>query len=242
MINQKQKIIDIYMRNKVVDVFDKERKEFYYQRYKHKVEANFLKKAINSLNWGNIKVLDVACGTGRMLPEIFSVKKNIKYTCLDSSEEMVKCLIEKAKKLGIEKSIKIKIGDATKIPFKDNKFDIVFSYHLLWHLPLENQKKIVKEMVRVCKNGGTVIFDIVNNKFLWGKIKELLGKELTEGIYKTSLKEFVDITFGKNLKIEKLSDFPIKFTPLYHIFNILNLLKNILPKSLFHMIYISMRK
>src|SRR3989344_1294041 len=177
MINQKQKIIDIYMRNKVVDVFDKERKEFYYQRYKHKVEANFLKKAINSLNWGNIKVLDVACGTGRMLPEIFSVKKNIKYTCLDSSEEMVKCLIEKAKKLGIEKSIKIKIGDATKIPFKDNKFDIVFSYHLLWHLPLENQKKIVKEMVRVCKNGGTVIFDIVNNKFLWGKIKELLGKE-----------------------------------------------------------------
>ena len=43
-MTQKEKIIKTYRDQEVTEVFDSERKSFKYQRYKHLIEANFLKK------------------------------------------------------------------------------------------------------------------------------------------------------------------------------------------------------
>lgn len=243
-MSQKQKIIEAYKQKDTVESFDRERSRYSFQKYKHKIEANFLKTTIGLLNKKNIKILDVACGTGRMLPEVFSVGKNIEYLGLDTSKEMIKILRERAKKLDGGKRVKTKISDASKLPFKDNGFDVVYSYHLLWHLPKDEQKKIIKEMLRVCKHEGFVIFDILNKDFVWEKFKEIIGKEKTGEIYKLSAedaKKIIGIE-GKRIDIEKLSDTPIKNNLAYRLFNIINNLRKVFPQDLYHMIYIRVRK
>ena len=238
--NQKQETIETYRKKDNVKTFDKERHRYLYQKYKHKIESNFLKKAIKLLKKNNIKVLDVACGTGRMLREVFSIKKDIEYFGIDTSKEMIKQLKEKAKKLGVEKNIKIKISDAEKMPFKDGFFDIVYSFHLLWHLEKEVQGKIIKEMSRVCKNEGIIIFDILNKNFVWEKMKRLFGKA-SEDLYKLSLREAKNIII-KDIRIEKLNDAPIKNDSLYRIFNLINKIRKILPSSFYHMLYLKVKK
>jgi len=242
MINQKQKIIEAYRDKETTETFDKDRGEYAYQKYKHKIEANFLKKTIKSTEKNKIKILDVACGTGRMLPEVFSSVKKIEYFGLDTSREMLKILLEKSKKMNLKN--KIKIGDASKIPFKDNEFDVVFSYHLLWHLPEDEQKRIIKEMLRVCKKEGFVIFDILNRNFILEKFKAVIGKEKREGIYKLSInntKKILGIADNR-IDIEKILDAPIKNSLIYRLFNIINNLRKILPQSLYHMIYLRVKK
>ena len=230
--NQKQKTIETYRKKDTVGVFDKARDKYLYQKYKHKIESSFLKKAIKSLKKDNIKILDVACGTGRMLRGIFSIKKDIEYYGIDTSKEMIKHLKEKAKKLSVEKNVKIKIGDAEKMPFKEESFDIVYSFHLLWHLEKEGQEKIIKEMLRVCKNEGVIIFDILNKNFVWERIKKFLRKE-TKEIYKLSIKDIKNIIKSDNFKIEKLNDF---------LLNIFNIFRKSIPNSFFHMIYFKIKK
>lgn len=237
-MSQKQKIISTYQQKDVVECFDKERNKYIFQRYKHKIEADFLKDTIKQVKHDKIKVLDVGCGTGRMLPEVFSLKKEIKYVGLDTSKEMIKILKEKAKKLNVKEKVKIKIGDASKIPFKDESFDVVYSFHLLWHLPKENQKEIIEEMVRVCKKKGFIVFDALNKDFLLEKLK----RQKTEGIYKLSLNEVKEFLKGKNFDIEKLCDVPIKNKFVYSIFNIINYARKLLPSELYHMIFFRVRK
>jgi len=240
-MNQKQKIIKTYKEKSNVEVFDNDRRKYLFQKYKHQVESNFLKKAIKSLKKNNIKILDVGCGTGRMLPEIFSVKKNIKYYGIDTSKEMIRYLKRKARKLDVEKNVEIKIGDAENIPFKDKSFDIVFSYHLLWHLPKKEQEKIIKEMLRICKNKGIIIFDMLNKNFVWEKMKKFFGKESVE-IYKLSIKDIKEIIKPNNFKIEKINDFPIKNAMAYSILNIMNTFRKLFPNNLYHMIYFKVEK
>jgi ubiquinone/menaquinone biosynthesis C-methylase UbiE len=245
-------IIQTYQDKKVVDSFDKERGEFEYQKYKNKIESDFLFKAmrgeLNTPVWlRGLRILDVGCGTGRMLGTCLKESGGCtKYYGLDTSKEMLKVLKEKIKFIGYNKipykgEANIKIGNATKIPFKDNKFDIAFSYHLLWHLHIEEQKKVINEMIRVIEKDGVIIFDIINKNFIWEKVKYLFGIKKTEGIYKLSIKEVKEIIEGRNYKIEKINDFHLS-DKIYPYFNIINKLRKILPSCFFHMVYFRIKK
>ena len=239
----RKETIRTYQKKEIVEVFDKERKKYLYQKYKHKVEANFLKRAISSISSKNIKILDIACGTGRMLPEVFSTGKNIEYIGLDSSKEMFKKLKKKEAFKKNKKNISLVLSDATKIPYKSNYFDIVYSYHLLWHIPKKDQKIIIREMLRVTKKRGIIIFDILNKNFVWERFKKYFGKKKEEGLHKQEISEIKEIIGHINkIEMEKLSDAIIKKDSIYRLFNIINLARSFLPSSLFHMIYFKIRK
>ena len=45
-------------------------------------------------------------------------------------------------------------ADACEIPFPDGSFDVVFSAHLLGHIPLEHKQEVIKEIYRVTRAGG----------------------------------------------------------------------------------------
>lgn len=97
-------------------------------------------------------VLEVAAGTcicGRSLAPFV---KNV--TCLDMTTAMLAVGIDEAEKQGFC-NIDFVQGDAEKLPFSDNSFDIVISRLAFHHFP--NPKRCFSEMARVLKTGGKLI-------------------------------------------------------------------------------------
>ncbi len=121
------------------------------------------KKAVElSELWVPGKILDVGCGNCRNL---LPFKK---FDCygVDFSENMIK----EAKKFVSKKNMKVnlKIGDVTKLPFKDESFDYILCFSMLHHL--KDPEKGVKEIYRVLKVGGKAYISIWNKiqlKFLF---------------------------------------------------------------------------
>ena len=249
-MNQQNKLIkETYKTQSIVNTFDKERKQYFYMRYKHKLESNFLIKTLNLFD-KPLRVLDVACGTGRMVNEVFKSKNKIDYYGVDTSGEMMSKIkrnvnlkvadTSREMMKNIKKEVNLFIADASHLPFKDNTFDVVYTYHLLWHLPVDTQKEILKEMLRVTKEEGYILFDFLNKNFLFEKIKPLF-KSKTKGIYKLSKYEVEQIVKSDNLKIERLFDIPIFNTFLYLPFHLLNLFR-FLPLNLYHMCFVRVKK
>ena len=118
---------------------------------KWRMETLGLPKIINGKN-----ILEIGVGNGKTLKSIIELKP-AKVTAIDLSEEAVK---NAKKKFSIEnESIKIRVADVTRLPFKKGEFDIVVCYYILNNLIENERKKAVKEMHRVIKPGGKVIFE-----------------------------------------------------------------------------------
>ena len=96
----------------------------------------------------NGKILDIACGSGKVI-EILS-KINIKdvYGC-DISD----FLIEKAIERGISKN-KLKVCDATNLPYDQNFFDYCYSIGSLEHFTEEQIQKFLISSKKVTKYYG----------------------------------------------------------------------------------------
>ena len=94
--------------------------------------------------------LDVGCGTGALLSMIAEQRKAAQLFGIDLSEKMIK--VARAK-LGSKADLTV--SDSERLPFEDNKFDIItctFSFH---HYP--NPKAVLTEMKRVLSPQGKLI-------------------------------------------------------------------------------------
>ncbi len=96
-------------------------------------------------------ILDIGCGSGMVTRDIAHLTKG-KIIAIDGSEEMIKV----AKKvLKMYKNVELRVGEAEDLTFEDNMFDIVTcNLLLMW---AEDPQKVVNEMARVTKPGGTVL-------------------------------------------------------------------------------------
>ena len=94
-------------------------------------------------------ILDVGCGGS---PEFYGINKfkNIEYTGLDITPEIVD--------FNIKKGINCVLGSANNIPFGDSTFDVVHARHLIEHM--EDFKKPLDEMIRVAKHLVLISFFI----------------------------------------------------------------------------------
>ena len=105
-------------------------------------------------------VLDVACGPGIITCE-FAYRVN-HVTGIDITPAM----IAEAKNLQKERKIDNvvwKLGDVTRLPFKDDSFSLVVTRYSFHHLI--QPKQVLEEMKRVCKpNGKILIIDVTPDK------------------------------------------------------------------------------
>lgn len=116
-------------------------------------------------NREGIKVLDAGAGSGRFTIEL--AKRGFDVVACDCSSAMLDVIRLKTEKLGLENSVVLSKQDVTNLTFGDDDFDFVCCMRVFVNLDtIESEVKALKELVRVCKPGGTMVFDIVNPKSL----------------------------------------------------------------------------
>ncbi|OGW91429.1 MAG: hypothetical protein A3D28_00420 [Omnitrophica bacterium RIFCSPHIGHO2_02_FULL_63_14] len=64
----------------------------------------------------------------------------------------------------LELPIEYVVGDARYLPFKENSFDVVFSYSVPQHLSRENVGKVLSEISRVLRPGGHCVIQMANRQ------------------------------------------------------------------------------
>ena len=97
------------------------------------------------------KILDVGTGTGAMALVLAQMGHDV--TGIDLSDGMLNKAKEKAKTANL--NVEFKIGDAERLFFPANTFDVVINRHVLWTLPAP--EKAIDEWKRVLKPGGKIV-------------------------------------------------------------------------------------
>lgn len=113
--------------------------------------------SITSLNNFN-SVLEAGCGSGK---STILLNKKIHKTLLDISKDALNYAKYTANKFNI-KNINFILGNIFSMPFKKDKFDLVWNIGVIEHYKLSEIKLIIEEMSRVCKKNGVIAIGIPN--------------------------------------------------------------------------------
>lgn len=156
------------------------------------------------------KVLDIACGWGRVSKELLNKNKNIKIVGIDISKPYV----EMYNKL-ITPRGKGYVLSMEKMSFKAREFDKAFLIVSLMYLSKrEQQLKAIKEIFRVLKpNGQFVLIERtpLMAKFDLGRILKKGGREQISFTQK-QIRGLIEQAKGK---VIKQAYWPAKLIPLY---------------------------
>lgn len=102
-------------------------------------------------------VLEIGYGTGHSIVEIAgSVGSGGKVYGIDISDGMMRLTKTLVKKAGLEDIVKLSIGDATKLPYKDDFFDAIFMSFTLELFDTPEIPVVLEECQRVLKEGGRI--------------------------------------------------------------------------------------
>ncbi len=100
------------------------------------------------------RLLDIGCGWGNILLNLSLAGKVRCPHGIDISQGMLDECYKNARKLGID--VTLMRGDAERLPYQDNCFDMVIGHGFLHHVP--DYIAVFKEVYRVLKPGKTCIF------------------------------------------------------------------------------------
>lgn len=100
-------------------------------------------------------LLDVACGTGRFLRDVKSNYPRLNVTGLDLSRDY---LAKAEKSLQSWSQVETIAANAEAMPHDDSSQDIVTCIYLFHELPPKVRPIVAREMARVLKPGGTLVF------------------------------------------------------------------------------------
>ncbi len=134
-------------------------------------------------------VLECACGTGLLtVPMAQKCKKLI------ATDYSVGMLRQAKKKVAKYSNTKVGKASILKLPFEDNKFDVVVAANVI-HL-LDEPDKAISELKRVCKPNGKIIMPTyINNEkknsILAAKLLSVFGVKFKRQFSLASYKEFI---------------------------------------------------
>lgn len=102
------------------------------------------------------RVLEIACGTGRF--SVMLAERGADVTGIDISGAMLGQAREKARAAGVADAVEFMRGDAARLPFPDNAFDVSFAVRF-FHLA-DAPETFLAEMRRVTRE--EILFDTFN--------------------------------------------------------------------------------
>jgi len=191
-----------YQASEVARKYEEERFTTWHGRLAHKIEADALEFVVKRYFETPASVLDVPCGTGRLLESL--VHYGFEVQAADISEEMLQLA---RKRFAERKNISFGIVDAENMPFKDNTFDYLTSYRFMCHLPPEVRDRVLGEMVRVTRKVLAINyhFDVLSPLHFFNKLVRrscCSPWPLTESEFRESLEQRQDVHI---CEIRKLS-------------------------------------
>ncbi len=190
-------------------MFDVETKHWWYRGNQYLLK-NQIKNYLKSKR--DLKILDAGCGTGANLTILREFGKTYG---IDISPLAIKY----CQKRGLKN---IRQGSILKLPFKNNLFDLITCFSVLYHKKVSQNQKALFEIKRVLKRGGFLIGLEPALKFLQSEHDKKVhtGQRYTKNEIKNLLKK-------TGLKIHKISYLHFFVLPL--IFLKRKVFQNVLP-------------
>ena len=151
--------------------------EFVKSDYNRNAGANsffysFIKDAVKIGKKPGLKLLEVGSGSGRNACYLAKKYPKAEVHALDILKESVANGKRLARILKCGTNLKFVRGDATRMKYKNNFFDIIYSQGTLEHF--KDISAIMKEQVRVLKPGGALIINVPQT-YSYYTIKKHLG-------------------------------------------------------------------
>jgi SAM-dependent methyltransferase len=105
--------------------------------------------------------LEVGCNWGRWC--VSAARRGYRVVGVDPSLDAIHAARRVAQELGVE--AEYLVGDARRLPFGDESFDVVFSYSVLQHFTRQAALSAFAELGRVLRPGGLSVVQMAN---VWG--------------------------------------------------------------------------
>ena len=140
------------------------------------------------------EVLSVGCGPGMILRQLCSADHTVRATGIDISADRIQEAIQKSNS---NKRLTFVTGDAHSMSFPANSFDLVYSRMLFEYL--SDKQQAAAEMVRVCRPGGTVLFQDLDGQLLWNYPEDPSIQSTAEKVVSEFGKTGFDAFVGRKL-------------------------------------------
>lgn len=134
-------------------------------------------------------ILDAGCGSGRNISLLCPLVKEI--VGLDFSREMLHRAQERVQDEKLA-SARLVSGSVTELQFGDRVFDKVVCTSVLQYLDEAQCALAIREMIRVCKPGGTLVLHVKNGTSLYALslrwlrlVQRLLGRSVKPEYYRS---------------------------------------------------------
>jgi ubiquinone/menaquinone biosynthesis C-methylase UbiE len=103
-----------------------------------------------------LRLLDVACGTGRTLHQLARAHPTMRLHGVDLSPAYIRAA---RGRLADVPELTLAVENAEALPWADATFDVVTSVYLFHELPRNARRNVVRELLRVVKPGGLVVIE-----------------------------------------------------------------------------------
>lgn len=103
-----------------------------------------------------VKLLDVACGTGRTLHQLAHAHPAMRLWGVDLSPAYVRIA---RRRLAHVDEVALAVENGERLPFADATFDATTSVYLFHELPRNARRNVVRELFRVTRPGGLVVIE-----------------------------------------------------------------------------------
>lgn len=158
--------------------------------YLNSFEENVFLRFLGNLE--GKKVLDIGCGTGRLIPEL--KHRGGEVVAADLSAKMLNLTSKKFP------GVKTVVADIDDLPFEDESFDMVIAMFVVVHLG--DLRRAFDEVYRVLKNGGVFILSNINQRKA-PKLKLPDGREIVIKSFYHMPKHLIAALDNSFFKIDK---------------------------------------
>ena len=173
---------------------------FYDDRYR-KIQNEKYALQFKDTNFKYKTLLDAGCGTGLLFEYISNLNfsnlhRELGYIGLDISWKMLMQFYNKNKRLNYRTNSSLILGDIENLPFREDRFDLIFSITSLQNL--HDIKKGLKELIRVGKENAVLKLSILRKQLKLEEVTTYLNSRMIN-LRTEILEEVEDVIIQGNL-------------------------------------------